>query len=159
MLLARSGEARRQGTAAAASFTARPWWRRTVLRAWRRRERAEEREVASASEEQRAPGARFSCTEVGRGGKRGGTQAPRGGKALFIMSATFKNSRLVQKCQNTRLNLHILASLSPKPFSFGTRGSNKCCRATGNLQNFQHQHRLKLHRFQTMRHQSTLHEN
>ena len=143
---------------AAASFTARSWRQHTVLHARRRLERAEEREVASASEEQRAPGARFTCTEVGRGGKRGGTQEPRGGKPLY-MSATFKNSRLAQKCLNTRLNLHFLASLSPKPFSFGTRGSNKCCRSIGKLQHCQYQHRLKLHGFQTMRHQSTLHEN
>ena len=96
-----------------------------------------------------------------RGGKvasEGGTQEPRGGKPLY-MSTTLKNSSLAQKCLNTRLNLHFLASLSPKPFSFGMRGNNRCCRATGNLQNFQHQHRLKLHCFQTMRHQSTLHEN
>ena len=75
------------------------------------------------------------------------------------MSAMFKNSKLAQKCLNTRLNLHFLDSLSPKPFSFGMRGSNKCCRATGKLQHCQYQHHLKLHGFQTMRHQSIQHEN
>ena len=138
---------------AAASFTARSWRQHTVLHARRRLERAEEREVASASEEQRATVARFTCTKVwGCGGGR----VKRG---PLYMSATFKNSRLAQKCLNTRLNLHFLDSLSPKPFSFGTRGSNKCCRATGKIQHCQYQHRLKLHGFQTMRHQSTLHEN
>ena len=43
------------------------------------------------------------------------------------MMATFKCLRLAQKYMKNRLNLYFLDSLSPKPFSSGTKCSNKSC--------------------------------
>ena len=58
---------------------------------------------------------------------------PHGSKPLN-RSATFKSSRLAQKHLQNRLNLYFLASISPKPFSSGTKCSNKSYRDTRDLQ-------------------------
>ena len=94
------------------------------LRAWLREENSKgERENA---EEGRDNGVHF---------KPSAHAHARGEWGLGLsMMAMFKCLRLAQKYMKNRLNLYFLDSLSPKPFSSGTKCSNKSCISTLDLQ-------------------------
>ena len=59
----------------------------------------------------------------------------------------------------SHLTAQFLPLLTPKPRSFSTSSINQSGRTTDKLQHCQYQHHLKLHGFQTIRNQSSLHEN
>ena len=123
------------------SFTRRPWWTRE--REGATGERENERALAWSSPSKR-------CTRL----RRGGTQVrheeatrkarrTRGNRrrrsacmvatVLFLFQTLNNRSKPPQKY---KLKLNLRPLLTPNTFSFGTNGSNKCCRAMRDIQYF-----------------------
>ena len=122
------------------SFTRWPWWMRE--REGATGERENERELARSSPSKRGArlrrsGAQVRREEATRQGSQGRVATEGGAQLCMVTTVLFLFHTLNDRSkppQKYKLKLNLRSFLIPNTFSFGTNGSNKCCRAMRDLQ-------------------------